>query len=112
MFAMKKSEVKDLVAPKKSYKYKVKVTNQFKKDVVLASKSGLNLEVLQHAVEMLASDGGLPPEYKTHSLKGKGFANCLECHLQPNWLLIWMQDDKNLIIMCVSTGSHAYLFGM
>lgn len=52
----------------------------------------------------------LPSEYKAHKLSGK-FQGNWECHIQPDWLLVWQQKDEELILLLIDTGSHSDLFG-
>jgi len=89
--------------------YKITYTNKFKKDVQRCHKRGLDLDLLRNAVDILAKTGTLPPEYKSHPLKGK-HKNRMECHIQPDWLMIWMQNDKELILLFTETGTHSDLF--
>ena len=58
---------------------------------------------------MLQETGMLPQEYKPHKLVGE-YAGCWECHMQPDWLLIWRQNDRELELILVDTGSHSDLF--
>lgn len=90
-------------------KYIVKYTTQFKKDYKLAMRRGLNMELLDDVIRRLASGEELPKEYKEHQLSGKwnGF---LECHIQPDWLLIY-HINKNVLVLTLSrTGTHSDLF--
>lgn len=84
-------------------------TNQFKKDYKLAMKRGLPIDELDNVIRMLAESDSLPEKYKDHELSGnwKGFR---ECHVQPNWLLIYHIYDNNLILSLVRTGTHSDLF--
>ena len=84
-------------------------SNQFKKDYKLAMKRGLPIEELDNVIRLLAEDNPLPEEYKDHELSGnwKGFR---ECHIQPNWLLIYRFFNNNLILSLTRTGSHSDLF--
>ncbi|MDR0874130.1 MAG: type II toxin-antitoxin system YafQ family toxin [Prevotellaceae bacterium] len=90
------------------YKYSLLVTNRFKKDVKRNQRSGLDLELLVDAVVILTTTGTLPSKYKPHPLSGN-YAGYMECHIQPDYLLVWQQNDKELIIICIAAGSHAYL---
>jgi mRNA interferase YafQ len=89
--------------------YSIKYTNKFKKDVKRCQKRGLNLDLLRDAVDILATTGTLPLKYKAHSLSGN-YTNRMECHIQPDWLLVWMQNDKELILLFTDTGTHSDLF--
>jgi len=108
---MKKSAVKDIVTKEiQKFKYSVDVTNSFKRDFVDCYKKGLDTDLLVRVVEILATDGILPHEYKPHPLRGnyKGF---MECHIEPDWLLVWKQEDDNLTLLLTNTGTHGYIFG-
>ena len=84
-------------------------SNQFKKDYKLAMKRGLPIEELDNVIRLLAEDDPLPEKYKDHDLSGswKGFR---ECHIQPDWLLIYRVFNNNLILSLSRTGSHSDLF--
>ena len=84
-------------------------TNQFKKDYKLAMKRGLPIEELDNVIRLLAEDEPLPEKYRDHDLSGnwKGFR---ECHIQPNWLLIYHIFNNNLILSLARTSSHSDLF--
>jgi mRNA interferase YafQ len=72
-------------------------------------KRGLDLNAFQTVVEMLASTGTLPPKYKPHRLKGK-YYGLWECHISPDWLLVWEQHDEELLLVLVDTGTHSDIF--
>ena len=88
--------------------YEIRVTNRFKKHIKLCKKRGLNLEIVENAIDLLAESGTLPLEYKEHKLSGD-FVDCWECHLKPNWLLIWKQNDNELHLLLLGTGTHSDL---
>ena len=90
--------------------YSIVYTNQFKKSLKRCLKRGLDITVLSSAVSLLQRDGALPVEYKPHKLVGK-FADCWECHLKPDWLMVWRQNDVLLELIFVDTGTHSDLFG-
>lgn len=89
--------------------YKVKRTSQFKRSFKLAIKRGKNPEILRRAVGLLIADGRLPKEYSPHLLKGT-FRGIWECHLEPDWLLLWKQNDVELVLILTDTGTHSDLF--
>jgi len=89
--------------------YIVKYSNKFKKDVKLAQKRGYDLNLLKKAIDLLQQSGKLPPQYKPHKLSGK-YAGCWECHIKPDWLLIWQQNETEFILLFLSTGTHSELF--
>lgn len=89
--------------------YNIEYTGKIKKDIKLAVKRNLNVELFKNVVEILEKDGKLPSKYKPHVLSGnyKGF---WECHIQPDWLLIWEQNETIKLITLVRTGTHSDLF--
>lgn len=89
----------------------LKTTAQFRKDYKRAKKRGYNLTLLQDVLEILCAEKTLDAKYKDHALVGayKGFR---ECHIQPDWLLIYTIDKDKLILVAARTGSHADLFNM
>jgi mRNA interferase YafQ len=90
--------------------YKVITTNQFERDVKRCIKRGLPMEELRTVISMLATEGQLPKVYKPHKLSGNR-DNQWECHIKPDWLLIWEQFDDQLKLLMLSTGTHSDLFG-
>ena len=89
--------------------YKVSTTNRFEKDLLRCKKRNYDMSLLSEAVSILAGSGTLPPKYKPHKLSGK-FAGCWECHIKPDWLLVWQQNDEELILLFTNTGTHSDLF--
>ena len=84
-------------------------TKAFRKDYKRSSHSGVcNLELLQSVVSLLSQDAPLPASYREHALVGE-WSGCLECHVAPDWLLIYERDDETLTLYRL--GSHAELFG-
>lgn len=90
-------------------KYEVKFTNQFKKDLKLAKKQGKNTENLFAVVEKLASGEVLDAKYKDHDLTGS-YKSCRECHIEPDWLLVYEVFNNTLVLMLYRVGSHSELF--
>ena len=89
--------------------FEIKYSNKVKKDIKLAQKRGLNIELFKNVVLILEENGILPTEFKQHKLKGK-YNGLWECHIQPDWLLIWEQKDEIRLISLIRTGSHSDLF--
>ena len=85
-------------------------TSKFKRDYKLAMKRNLNIDLLDDAIRILASGSTLPESYNDHMLSGdwKGYR---ECHIQPDWLLIYCIEDNNLVLVLTRTGTHSDLFG-
>jgi mRNA interferase YafQ len=90
--------------------YDIKTSKRYERDVKLAIKRGLNIEELIEIVRMLHQDEALPERCHNHLLHGdyKGY---WECHINPDWLLIYEKDTEIHIISLYRTGSHADLFG-
>lgn len=86
---------------------KLSTTAQFKKDLKLCQKRGYNLQLLYQIVTMLRIPSLLPPKNRDHTLKGN-YANHRECHISPDWLLIYRLEDDELILD--RTGTHSDLF--
>ena len=90
-------------------KYQISYSNKFKKSLKKCFKRGLDIEKLKKAVDILEESGSLPAVYRPHKLVGR-YAECWECHIEPDWLLVWKQNDIELILMFIDTGTHADLF--
>ena len=71
---------------------------------------GLPMDKIRTVMSLLERDGCLPQQYNPHRLSGDRKGQW-ECHIQPNWLLIWEQHDKELILILLNTGTHSDLFG-
>ena len=84
--------------------YKIAYTKQFKKSLKLCLRRGLDAGLLNDVLNILSESGKLPVKYKPHKLKGK-YSECWECHIQPDWLLVWQQNDKELNLLLIDTGS-------
>lgn len=91
--------------------YELILTGKFKKSLKLAKKRGLDLKLLDKVITMLQNDIPLEEKYRDHELKGKykGFS---ECHIQPDWLLIYLKENDVLTLTLVDTGTHADLFNL
>jgi mRNA interferase YafQ len=89
--------------------YIVKTTRQFDKEVKLCKKRGYDLSTLEEVVSILEKTGILPQKYKPHKLSGN-YENCWECHIKGDWLLIWLQNDNELTLLFINTGTHSDLF--
>lgn len=84
---------------------------QFKKDMKLAVKRGRKIALLQNVIALLANDETLPPQYRDHPLtNSRNYVGVRECHIQPDWLLVYQYDDDLLILDLLRTGSHSDLF--
>ena len=90
-------------------KYKIIPSKRFEKDMKRCQKRGYNMQLIKDAILLLAETGTLPSEYKPHQLHGDRKGQW-ECHIQPDWLLVWEQHDRELILVMLNTGTHADLF--
>ena len=91
--------------------YTLKFTTAYKRGYKRIKKRGLSLARLDAVIEMLRKGQKLPDKYYDHALKGslEGFH---ECHIQPDWLLIYLIEDDILTLTLVDTGSHSDLFNL
>jgi len=90
-------------------KYEVQQTSSFKKDLKLLVKRKYDLTLLNDVVMILARGEKLPRRYKDHALKGYQ-TNLRECHITPDWLLVYEIDNDTLILYLSRTGTHSDLF--
>ena len=90
-------------------KYTVKTTTLFKKDFKLAMKRGLNVELLENIIALLAMGEPLPTKNKDHALTGNWVGH-RECHILLDWLLIYRVEDDVLVLTLARTGTHSDLF--
>ena len=93
--------------------YAINVTNKFKKSVKRCYARNLDLQLLEDVVYILAQGKSLEPKHYCHSLTGyklRPNETVKECHIQPDWLLVWTENDNELTLMLVNTGTHSDLF--
>ena len=87
----------------------VRYSTKFKKDFKTCVKRGYKMPLLQQAIDTLRIPAPLPQKNRDHNLSGN-FYGYLECHIEPDWLLIYRQEENELLLY--RTGTHADLFGM
>ncbi|MSO92360.1 MAG: type II toxin-antitoxin system YafQ family toxin [Rhodospirillales bacterium] len=87
---------------------RIRTTRQFERDLKRARKRGWTLRKPWTLVEILSRDGRLDPRFRPHRLAGR-WRGFMECHVEPDWLLVWMDDGDSLVL--ARTGTHADLFG-
>lgn len=87
--------------------YQIRYSTSFKKDIKLAKKRRLNMEKLKHVILLLEKDQELPEKNKDHNLIGN-WLGCRECHIMPDWLLIYRKVEDTIEL--VRTGTHSDLF--
>lgn len=90
-------------------KLKLQIYNQFKKDIKLAKKRHYDMSQLKAVVDMLADGKVLPEKYRDHQLSGN-YAGYRECHILPDWLLVYKIVDDKLMLVLARTGTHSDLF--
>ena len=88
---------------------KISFTNQYLKDLVLIKRRNFPKSELDEVVRLLSEELSLPSKYKDHQLKGD-FVGYRECHIRPNWLLIYKIDKNILTLVLTRTGTHSDLF--
>ncbi len=89
----------------------VEYSNMFRRDYKRAAKRGYNTELLDEVIIMLANEEKLPPKYRDHALQGS-YKGSRECHITPDWLLVYEIQKNRLILHLSRTGKHSELFGM
>jgi len=96
--------------------YDIDATNKFRKSVKLCYSRNLDLGLLKDVIYTLAQGKSLDEKHRQHSLKdfhpmpNAKALKCQECHIQPDWLLVWVQDDTKLLLLFANTGTHSDLF--
>ena len=88
---------------------KIVLSNHFRKDLKLARNRGLNLNLLKTVINILASGETLSRQYRDHDLTGN-YAGFRECHIRPDWLLVYRIEQEELELFLFRTGSHSDLF--
>ena len=89
--------------------YRIVATGKFKKDLKTVMKRGYNMKLMDEVVTMLSNGETLPEKNKDHALVGN-YVGKRECHITPDWLLIYEIDNGELILYLTRTGSHSDLF--
>ena len=89
--------------------YELIKTSRFKAGVKLAQKRGLDISLLEDVIEKLRLDQPLEAKHRNHELSGN-FKGIWECHIQPDWLLLYLKDNRVLVLTLVDTGTHSDIF--
>lgn len=89
--------------------YNIKPTSKFQRDLKRIQKRGFDLSLLTAVIKKLAAGEPLPEKNRDHTLSGN-FSGCRECHIAPDWLLIYELDGDNLYLYLTRTGTHSDLF--
>ncbi len=90
-------------------KYRIKPTSRFQKDLKRIQKRGYQINLIREIVRKLSDGETLEPKYKDHTLSGD-YSGCRECHITPDWLLIYEIYEDKLILYLTRTGTHSDLF--
>lgn len=92
-------------------KYKIDFTKNFKKQLKKIIKQNKDINELLEIITKLANLEQLESKYKNHKLiDDKTYKDCMECHIKPDWLLIYKYEDNELVLLLFATGSHSELF--
>ena len=89
--------------------YELLKTSRFKAGVKLARKRGLDISLLEDVIEKLRLDQPLEAKHRNHELVGN-FKGVWECHIQPDWLLLYLKDNGVLVLTLVDSGTHSDIF--
>lgn len=90
-------------------KYTIRPTAKFQKDLKRAQRRGYDISLLTDIIRKLANGEPLPPKNRDHALIGN-YTGCRECHITPDWLLIYEIDNGAIILYLTRTGTHSDLF--
>ena len=90
-------------------KYGIARTNRFKREYKLMQKRGADMQLLHDAVDLLRQGISLPAKYRDHALTGN-FSGTRECHIKPDWLLVYQIEEDILVLTLMRTGTHSDLF--
>lgn len=89
--------------------YSIEYTNRFKKDLRRCQKRGLDLQLILDAIALLKTTGSQPAQYRPLKLSGNRNGQW-ECHIEPDWLMTWEQNNMELTLLFLQTGTHSDLF--
>lgn len=89
--------------------YGIVLTSHFKKDIKVAKRRGYDMRLIEKVVDALAAGEELEAKYRDHKLAGN-YAECRECHITPDWLLIYERCEDELILYLTRTGTHSDVF--
>ena len=88
--------------------YKIKYSKEFKKSLKKIIKQGKNIDKLLNVVDMLSNKQPLDSKYRDHALyNNKKFKDCRDCHIEPDWVLIYKYLENEIVLLLVNTGSHS-----
>ena len=88
---------------------KIVTEKQYRKDYVKVLKQGRNIDKLNYVINKLVNNEKLEEKYRDHRLIGK-YLGCCECHIEPDWILIYRLESERIVLYLLRTGSHSDLF--
>ena len=88
---------------------KIVTEKQYRKDYVKVLKQGRNIDKLNYVINKLVNNEKLEEKYRDHRLIGK-YLGCRECHIEPDWILIYRLESERIVLYLLRTGSHSDLF--
>lgn len=89
----------------KNSKYGILPSNKYEKDIRKLKKSGVDIRELDRVIDLLATGTPLPQRHKDHILRGS-LRGVRECHIRPDWLLLYTKNESRLILLLLRTGTH------
>ena len=90
--------------------FELQITNQFKKSIDLSYARNFDLNLLIEIITLLVQNKPLPAKNHAHQLKGQ-YVGIWECHIKPDWLLLWQEDKEKLILLLLNTATHSDFIG-
>jgi len=90
--------------------FELQITNQFKKSIDLSYARNFDLNLLLDVITLLVQDKPLPVKNRAHQLKGQ-YVGVWECHIKPDWLLLWQEERDKLILLLLNTATHSDFMG-
>ena len=90
-------------------KYEIEITSKFKRDYKQLKKRNYDMTLLKEAIDIIAKGECLPERFSDHALNGN-YVGYRECHIEPDWLLIYRTEKKTLVLVLTRTGTHSDLF--
>ncbi len=90
-------------------RYEIVASRKFEKELELCRRRGFDMQKFAEVIDLLGEYGTLPDRYRPHKLSGN-FSGYWECHIKPDWLLIWKKEESILTLTLVRTGTHSDLF--
>jgi len=90
--------------------FELQITNHFKKSIDLSYARNFDLSLLLEIIALLVQDKPLPTKNYAHQLKGQ-YVGVWECHIKPDWLLLWQEDRDKLILLLLNTATHSDFMG-